>query len=217
MSLPARDESPGVVLSPMSHHSRSAWSVSDGAKLCALLIGAALMPACAGDRVSPVYDSAGTIRRLDSDTDHDGRIDMHAYLFNGRTVRIELDGNGDGIVDRWEYYQPDGQLDRIGTSSEADGIEDMWVAQRGTQMRADIATRRDGVADRHEFHENGALVRTEQDSNGDGRIDQWQRFEGGVLRELLIDTTQSSGRPDRHFVYGRDGSVQRVDSNVPPQ
>ena len=195
----------------------SAWSVSDGAKLCALLMGAALLSGCAGDRVSPVYDSAGTIRRLDSDTDHDGRIDMHAYLFNGRTVRIELDGNGDGIVDRWEYYRPDGQLDRIGTSSEADGIEDTWVTQRGTQMRVDVATRRDGVADRHEFHENGALVRTEQDSNGDGRIDQWQRFEGGVLRELLIDSTQSSGRPDQRFMYGRDGSVQRVDSNIPPQ
>jgi hypothetical protein len=176
-----------------------------------------LFAACERDRVSPVYDAAGTIRRLDYDTNRDGEIDMRAYLENGRTVRIEADGNGDGVVDRWEYYRPDGQLDRLGTSSEADGVEDTWVVQSGTQMRVDIATRRDGIADRHEFHDNGVLVRTEQDTNGDGRIDQWQRFEGGRLRELLIDTTQSSGRPDERLVYAANGSVERVDTGLPPQ
>jgi hypothetical protein len=201
----------------MGDCSNSAWYVSDRAKLYAALIVAVSLSACARDRVSPVYDPAGTIRRLDYDTDRDGRVDMRAYLENGRTVRIEADGNGDGVVDRWEYYRPDGQLDRLGTSSEGDGIEDTWVVQSGSQMRVDVATRRDGVADRHEFHDNGVLVRAEQDTNGDGRIDQWQRFEGGRLRELLIDTTQSTGRPDERLVYAADGSVQRLDADIPPQ
>src|SRR6185503_6874178 len=178
-----------------------------------------LLPAagCARDRVTPVYDPAGTIKRLDYDTDRDGRVDMRAYLENGRTVRIEADGNGDGVVDRWEYYRADGQLDRLGSSSESDGVEDTWVVQNGDQMRVDIATRRDGVADRHEFHDQGALVRAEQDTNGDGRIDQWQRFDGGKLRELLVDTSRAAGRPDTRLVYEADGSLQRVDSDIAPQ
>ena len=209
----------------MFHRIAGAFHVSERAKLRAasrtLLAAGCLLPAalsaCAREHVSPIYDAAGTVTRLDYDRNRDGVIDMRAYLETGRTVRIEADGNADGIVDRWEYYRADGQLDRLGTSSESDGVEDTWVVQTGVEMRVDIATRRDGVADRHEFHREGVLVRTEQDTNGDGRIDQWQRFEGGKLRELLIDTSQSSGRPDQRLVYATDGSVQRVDSDIPPQ
>lgn len=191
--------------------------MSDRAKLYTIALLAASLCACARERVMPVYDAAGAIRRVDYDTNRDGEIDLRAYLRDGRTVRIEADGNGDGVIDRWEYYTPDGQLARLGTSSESDGIEDTWVVQGGNSMRVDIATRRDGVADRHEFHENGALVRTEQDTNGDGRIDQWQQFADGRLRELLVDTSLSSGRPDERLVYAADGSVQKSDVEAPPR
>ena len=179
--------------------------------MCAALV------ACARDRVTAVYDAGGAIRRIDYDTDRDGRIDMRAYLLNGRTVRIEADGNGDGVVDRWEYYGANGSLDRLGTSSESDGVEDTWVVQSGDQMRVDISTRRDGVADRHELHEHGTLLRAEQDTNRDGRIDQWQRFEHGKLRELLIDTTLASGEPNRRLVYTENGVLERVESPISTQ
>ena len=176
--------------------------------MCAALV------ACARDRVTAVYDAGGAIRRIDYDTDRDGRVDMRAYLSNGRTVRIEADGNGDGVIDRWEYYGVTGELARLGTSSESDGIEDTWVVQSADQMRVDISTRRDGVADRHELHEKGVTVRAELDSNGDGRIDQWQQFDHGKLRELLIDTTRVSGRPNRRLVYADNGVLQRVESPI---
>jgi hypothetical protein len=179
--------------------------------MCAALV------ACARDRVTAVYDASGAIRRIDYDTDRDGRIDMRAYLLNGRTVRIEADGNGDGVVDRWEYYGANSSLDRLGTSSESDGVEDTWVVQTGAQMRVDISTRRDGVADRHELHESGTLLRAEQDTNGDGRIDEWQRFDHGKLRELLIDTTLASGEPNRRLVYAENGVLQRIESPISAQ
>ncbi len=169
---------------------------------------------CARDRVSPVYDpDTRTVIRLDYDTDGNGSVDIRSYLEDGRGVRIEADGDGDGRVDRWEYYRPDGQLDRLGTSSQADGREDTWVVQNGNQMRVDVSTRRDGVADRHEFHDRGVLVRAEQDTNFDGRIDEWQQFTDGKLRELLVDTSQASGRPDRRLVYAQDGSLERIEAD----
>ena len=167
--------------------------------------------------MTPVYDPAGEIRRLDYDIDHDDQVDMRAYLEHGRTVRIEADGDGDGIVDRWEYYGADGHLERLGTSSESDGLEDTWVVQNGDQMRVDISTRRDGVTDRREFHDKGTLVRAEQDTNGDGRTDQWQNFADGKLRELLVDTSQKTGRPDRRLVYANDGSLERIDADIAAQ
>jgi hypothetical protein len=182
--------------------------------VCALSAGL-LASDCARERVLPVYDpDSRTITRLDYDSDTDGRIDIRSYLQNGRGARLEADGNGDGRVDRWEYYRPDGQLDRLGTSSQGDGREDTWVVQRGNQMRVDISTRRDGVVDRHEFHENGVLVRAEQDIDLDGRIDQWQQFEQGRLRELLVDT-ERSGRPDRRLLYTANGSLERVEDVRP--
>lgn len=172
------------------------------------------LSACARDRVTPVYDAAGAIRRLDFDNDADRHVEMRAYLQNGRTVRIEVDGNGDGVVDRWEYYRGDGQLDRLGTASQSDGIEDTWAIQRGDSLRVDSTSQRDGIIDRHEFHEKGLLVRAEADTNGDGRIDQWQKFADGRLAELLIDTSQTRGRPDTRLVYAADGSLQRIEKNI---
>ena len=196
----------------------SAFCVSERAKLHAVLMLVTLcLSSCEREQVSPVYDRSGAIRRLDYDTDRDHQIDMRAYVVNGRTVRIEADGNADGVIDRWEYYGSGGELDRIGTSSQSDGVEDTWVAQTGDQMRVDVATRRDGIADRHEFHVNGLLVRAEQDSNGDGRVDEWQRFTDGRLRELLLDTSMASGHPNQRLVYRTDGSLERVDAQVPPR
>jgi hypothetical protein len=193
-----------------------AFCVSERAKLSAvLMLVTCVSSSCEREQVSPVYDSRGTIRRLDYDTDHVLQIDMRVYVVDGRTVRIEADGNRDGVIDRWEYYGPDGELDRIGTASQSDGIEDTWVAQTGSDMRVDVATRRDGVADRHEFHSNGLLVRAEQDSNRDGRIDEWQHFTNGQLRELLLDTSMASGRPNQRLIYRADGSLEHVDSEVP--
>lgn len=192
----------------------NAWSVGERAKLCAGILTAAALVACARDRVTAVYDAGGAIRRIDYDTDRDGRIDVRAYLFDGRTRRIEADGNGDGVIDRWEYYGVNGELARIGTSSESDGVEDTWVVQMDGRMRVDISTRRDGVADRHELHEKGIVIHAEQDTNADGRIDQWQTFDHGKLRELLIDTTLVSGRPNRRLVYADNGVLQRVESSI---
>jgi hypothetical protein len=176
---------------------------------------AIFLGSCAKDDVSPVYDpDSQTVTRLDYDSNADGRVDIRSYLEHGRGVRIEADGNGDGRVDRWEYYRPDGQLDRLGTSSRADGREDTWVVQNGTQMRVDTSTRRDGVVDRHEFHESGALVRAEQDTDFDGRIDEWQRFENGRLRELLVDT-ERTGRADRRLVYAANGTLEQIEDVRP--
>ena len=175
----------------------------------ALMFGMVVAGAsCAPPRVTAVYDpETHLVSRVDYDDEMSGRIAARAYFSNGRPVRLEVDPDGNGSIDRWEYYGADGSLDRLGRSSRNDGREDTWVTQSGYSMRVDISTRRDGFVDRREFHEQGVLIRTELDTNFDRLVDEWQEFDNGKLRVLLIDTQQRRGRPDRRLVYGLDGSL----------
>jgi hypothetical protein len=174
-----------------------------------------VLVSCARPVVSAAYDPDTLLAaRLDFDDETTGRIVARSYLVNGRPVRLEVDADTDGRVDRWEYYRADGTLLRLGTSSRHDGREDTWAVQAGRSIRVEISTRRDGFIDRREFHERGELVRTEQDSNFDGLPDQWQQFENGKLRTLLLDTGLGRGKPDRRLDYDPDGSVTNV--NIDP-
>ena len=57
------------------------------------------------DTVRPTYDQSGSLTKLEADSDHDGLIDMWAYMDGPRVVRVDVDENGDGTVDRWEYHR----------------------------------------------------------------------------------------------------------------
>lgn len=122
--------------------------------MCAGVALAAAGSACARPTVSGVYDrDQRTVIRLDDDHDADGRIDVRTYFHAGHPQRLEADVNGDGQVDRWEYYDDAGWLVRLGRASVGDGREDTWVRQDGEVMRVDIATLRDGVIDRREVYQ----------------------------------------------------------------
>jgi hypothetical protein len=164
--------------------------------------------------VTAAYDpDTHLVSRLDYDDQMTGRIVARTYFSDGRPVRLEVDSDGNGSIDRWEYYGPDGSLERLGTSSMSDGREDTWVTQSGYSIRVEISTRRDGFIDRREFHEQGALIRVEQDTNFDRLVDEWQEFDNGKLRVLLVDTQRRRGRPDRRLVYGLDGSLTSFESD----
>ena len=51
----------------------------------------------------------------------------------------------------------------------------------------------------------------EEDTNGDGLIDKWERYEGPVLREVGFDVTFSRGRPDRRALYDAQGRFTSVE------
>ncbi len=146
--------------------------------------------------------------RLDYDFDRDGRIDVRTYMREGRPVRLEGDANGDDVIDRWEYYGANGELLRIGASSEGDGREDTWVRSSNAGQQVDISSRRDGIVDRREVYEGERLVRVESDTNHDGLPDLWEEFDGKAVARLLVDEDKRHGRPTRRLVYAPNGGVQ---------
>lgn len=161
-------------------------------------------------RVEPTYDQAtGRLQLLKYDANGDGTVDTWSYMDGARVVRIELDPDQNNVIDRWEYYGPDQEIEKIGSSRANDGIVDSWAYYdaAGAITRLERSTGRDGRVDRVEYYENGALVRAEQDTTGDGRVDKWETYEGARLGSVAFDTMQR-GAPDRRLVYGPDGSAR---------
>lgn len=123
--------------------------------------------------------------------------------------------DGDGRIDRWEYFDTRAALTVIGTSSRGDGIEDTWTYAGAVGDERQIARsgRRDRQIDRREFYRDDVLVRVEEDTNADGLIDKWSRYEGAVLREVLLDRSLGLGRPDRRLRYDAKGQFEMIEAD----
>jgi hypothetical protein len=165
--------------------------------------------------VVPSYDHySRQLLQLSADQNGDGRLDQWTYLDGNRLLRGEADVDGDGRIDRWEYFDGDGKVSTIGSASRNDGVEDTWTSTAATTAgETHIATssKRDRVHDRHAFYRGQTLLRVEEDTNGDGLIDKWDRYEGPVLREVGFDVSFSRGRPDRRALYDARGRFTGVE------
>lgn len=178
---------------------------------------AACVPAPAARRSQPSYDDfTGRLVQLSADQNGDGRVDQWTYLEGNRPLRGEADANADGRIDRWEYFNAEAALVAVGTASLDDGIEDTWVAavpNASGEVHLARSRRRDRQRDRHEYFRDTVLVRVEEDTNADGRIDRWDRYEGPVLREAAFDTTFSGRNPDRRVRYDGQGRFLQVEAD----
>jgi len=182
-----------------------------------LLVLAIAVVTAACTRATPVgavyADDTRELLRLDYDYNADGIVDVRTYMRRGEPIRLEGDSDGDGLVDRWEYYGPGGVLVRLGGSSEGDGREDTWIYRNGAEVRVEISTRRDGIVNRREFFHGDVLLRTESDTNADGLPDTWEQYDGGTLAMVMVDEDKRRGRPTRRVIYAREGAP-RIETDL---
>ena len=176
---------------------------------CAVVL-AACRPRAGAKRIEPVYDpKTGKLQLLKYDSNGNGVIDTWSYMDGARAVRIDIDSDEDGKIDRWEYYGPNQQIEKIGFSRAKDGKEDAWSfpGAAGTIERVEISTRRDGKITRVEHFDGDRVVSAEEDSDADGRIDKWETYEGDRLASVAFDTLHR-GTADRRLLYGADGTAR---------
>src|SRR5205085_12025967 len=135
----------------MSHASRT-----QTAALVALLAcgtPACTAPAPAGDpRLKPEYGKDGRLTRLTYDKNADGKDDTFAFMDGPIVVRVEVDEDGDGKIDRWEYH-------RVGATGDSIAAAPNAHTPDKTIERIERATHHDGKISRKEFFENGTLIR----------------------------------------------------------
>lgn len=152
----------------------------------------------------PTYDkTTGRLKELTFDQDKNGKIDTWTDMDGARPVLTRMDRNEDGKLDRWEYYNPQGQLEKVGFSRKDDGKADAWAfaGADGKIERIEISSTADvNKIDRWEQYDAIGLVRAEEDTNADGRPDKWETYEGGAVKSAAFDEN-ADGRPDRRLTY----------------
>jgi hypothetical protein len=168
--------------------------------------------------VHPTYDkTTGRLKELTYDANGNGRIDTWTEMDGTRPLRSRVDTNEDGKIDRWEEYDQTGGLAKVGFSRADNGKADAWVfsGAGGKLDHIEISSKGDPQSiDRWEYYDasradrdaHGALVRAEEDTNGDGRPDKWETYEQGVMKTVAFDEN-GDGRPDRRVNYSRPGLV----------
>ena len=198
-------------------------------KTATFVVSAAAFLACAApdrsqsDTPAAEYDGAtGRLQRLAFDSDDDGRNDAAGILDGTRVKHIEIDSSGNGAIDRWDFYDAEGRVARVGMSRRDDGVMDAVAVMGPDQhlLRMEVSTRRDGRFDRVESYQAGRLARAEEDTDGDGRVDKWETYrsnprtgpgEPPVLLSSVEFDDDARGSPTRRLVYGPDGQAVRVE------
>jgi hypothetical protein len=185
--------------------------VRPGTVAAAICLGAAVSAAAcdsgARDRIEPTYDGhTGRLRLLKYDSNGNGKVDTWSYMDGTRVLRIEIDRDEDGAIDRWEYYGEEQTLEKVGYSRANDGKEDAWAYLKpdGSISRIELSSHRNGKINRTEYFEKGQIVRASEDTDDDGQIDKWEEYIAGRMTSVAFDTTHR-GTPDRRLVYGADG------------
>lgn len=185
-------------------------------RLTSLLIGPILSLAisCGSQpseqRVQATYDQkSGKLSQLTVDAKKDGKPNIFSYMDGTKFLRVEIDNNEDGMIDRWEYYGADQKLEKVGFSRVNDGKADTWAYEHpdGTIAKVEVSTRRDGKVNRTEFYAKDVLLRAEEDTNQDGRVDKWETYLGGGLSSVAFDT-KGTGAPNQVIDYQKEASTR---------
>ena len=165
----------------------------------------------------------GRLRRLTVDVNENGHSDAVSVMDGARIDHVEIDLDENGKTDRWDFYRGGQTLERVGFSRLNDGTMDAQVfyGPGGAVERIEVSTGRDGRFNRVEFYDAGRLVRSEEDTNSDGRADKWETYRPNVhagpneppytIASVAFDDS-GRGSPERRIVYGDQGEASRVET-----
>ena len=173
----------------------------------------------------PTYDKkTGKLTQLTYDRNHNGIIDTWTDMDGKRPVMSRIDLDEDGKIDRWEYYGPDGKLLKVGFSRKNDGRADAWaypgpdgkvnlveISSISDEKKIDRWEHYDGSLAGPNGDPTGALVKAEEDTNGDGRPDKWETYENGAIKTVAFDE-RGVGYPTRRLTYSA-GNLVLIESD----
>lgn len=164
--------------------------------------------------------AASNERIVRKDLDQDGHVDQVAhYDARGKLLLVELDSNGNGIMDRFQHYEgpeltlvegdlnDDGQIDvkdfyekgrrrhqeQLGPKGKVRQRADFDDQDKPLSVAQDTTT--DGRLDTEWKYERGKIVTAQHDTDGDGMTDIWNAYHDGKAVSAQVDKDKD-GRPD---------------------
>lgn len=205
---------------------------------CSRLFGIVLLAAAAGcndadrQRVKATtqanYDPVtGKLTEITYDKNKNGRIDTWTKMDGSRPVSSMLDTDEDGKIDRWEEYGANGSLVKVmwerpkpptAADKNMTGVPDSvaFMGPDGKPERVEYSelsevTQRVSVV-RRMFYEGDRMVRAEEDTEGYGVMNRFERYDGaGNLASVELDLT-GDGLPDKRFVYDVGSNLVSIET-----
>jgi antitoxin component YwqK of YwqJK toxin-antitoxin module len=117
-------------------------------------------------------DAPRLLVRKDADLNRDGNVDIKSWFADSGMLEMEeMDGDFDGQLDMWDHYQ----------DTDGDGSPE--------RVSSELDTDYDGKPDVFTYYRNGKVIRKERDTNGDDKIDHWEKYnENGEVVKSGRDT-----------------------------
>jgi hypothetical protein len=143
----------------------------------------------------------------------DDEVDKLRLAFSGlKPKSIRLDRNFDGIVDRIEIYDDNGNLTKTETDTSHAGINDEIVYY---QNKLPIKAEKDHNADTQIDHiilfdDNGIVKTATFDTNFDNKIDVWVEYQNGIPFKLQKDIN-FDGKIDTLVSYDENGNIVKTE------
>jgi hypothetical protein len=137
----------------------------------------------------------------------------------GREICAFADLNGDGNIDVFTYFGPDGRIRRREAAfTVSRAIDEISVYEGGDLKLVMRETNFDGKLDTWDYYEAGKLAKRERDKTGDGRIDEWWTFlPPGSENATVVQADTRTGKPDptQTLTLGAGGVVGGVGTPAP--
>ncbi len=143
------------------------------------------------------------------DTDEDGKIDQVAHFDKkGRLIRLEIDGNADGIMDRFQYYEGD-VIKEVERDRNYDRQIDTWdFFEQGKRIRHERAATDTGRLEQIiVFDAQERPLEIKRDTTLDGRFDILILFKNGNPSYEEKDTN-FDGRKDIFIHFDTNGFAE---------
>jgi len=131
------------------------------------------------------YSASGTLLRVESDRNADGRIDsITRYDRRGQPEVGETDDDFDGTFEGHWFFRA-GNAELVEVDSDGDGVVDLRTRYRGDVAQSmAFLDPHTGLALRVEHYRAGKIVRAQLDTDHDGRLDTEQEY--GPLNDVRV-------------------------------
>jgi len=127
--------------------------------------------------------AADGLIQQDIDINGDGSVDVYNF-YRERSdaprllVRKEVDLNWDGRLDVRTWFDATGRIEKEEMDGDFDGRVD-WVDhyQGGKRVLSEVDTDYNGSFDLFKVYESGKVRSKQRDTNGDGEVDFWEYLD----------------------------------------
>ena len=127
-------------------------------------------------------------RVVELDGDGDGVIDETQIFQKGKIIKKSFDINADGDPDQWVHYTR-GVASRVVYDMNYDGIADIIeYCYDDMTLGKEASLEMDGNFNYREYYDQGLKVKEETDTNGDGTPDKWVYYSGEEVERIEIDS-----------------------------